>query len=92
MGKNQKKYNEEYKKQIVELYSTGRYTLSKLEREYGVAKSTIFGWIKNLTEINIGEEEKITMKEYKALQKRMRELEIENEILKKATAIFAKNQ
>jgi transposase len=32
------------------------------------------------------------MKEYKALQKRMRELEIENEILKKATAIFAKRQ
>jgi transposase len=32
------------------------------------------------------------MKEYKALQKKMKELEIENEILKKATAIFAKNQ
>ena len=32
------------------------------------------------------------MKEYKALQKKMRELEIENEILKKATAIFAKDQ
>lgn len=31
------------------------------------------------------------MKEYKALQKRMKELEIENEILKKATAIFANN-
>ena len=32
------------------------------------------------------------MKEYKALQKKMKELEIENEILKKATAIFAKNR
>jgi len=32
------------------------------------------------------------MKEYKALQKKMRELEIENDILKKATAIFAKDQ
>jgi transposase len=32
------------------------------------------------------------MKEYKALQKKIKELEIENEILKKATAIFAKNQ
>jgi transposase len=31
------------------------------------------------------------MKEYKALQKKIRNLEIENEILKKATAIFAKN-
>ena len=32
------------------------------------------------------------MKEYKALQKKMKELEIEKEILKKATAIFAKKQ
>ena len=92
MGKKQKKYSEEYKKQIVELYSISRYTLSNLESEYGAAKSTIFGWIKNLSPINISQEEKITMKEYKALQKKMRELEIENEILKKATAIFAKRQ
>ena len=32
------------------------------------------------------------MKEYKALQKKMRDLEIENEILKKATDIFAKER
>ena len=36
--------------------------------------------------------ETVSLKEFKALQKRMKELEIENEILKKATAIFAKNQ
>ena len=41
--------------------------------------------------INTGEET-ISLKEYKALQKKIKELEIENEILKKATAIFAKNQ
>jgi transposase-like protein len=34
----------------------------------------------------------ITAKEYKALQKRIKDLEIENEILKKATAIFAKER
>ncbi len=32
------------------------------------------------------------MKEYKALQKKMKELEMENKILKKATALFVKNQ
>jgi transposase len=32
------------------------------------------------------------MKDYKALQKKNKELQIENKILKKATAIFAKNQ
>lgn len=92
MAKNQKKYTEELKQQIVDLYDTGNYSLSKLESEYGVAKSTICGWIKNLSPIKVSETETISMKEYKALQKKMKELEIENEILKKATAIFAKNQ
>lgn len=49
MAKNQKKYTEEFKQQIVDLYATGNYSISKLESEYGVAKSTISGWIKNLS-------------------------------------------
>ena len=92
MAKNQKKYTQEFKQQLVDLYNTGNYSLLKLSGEYGVAKSTILGWVKNLTPMKISETETITMKEYKALQKKMRELEIENEILKKATAIFAKER
>lgn len=92
MAKNQKKYTQEFKQQIVDLYNTGNYSLPQLSREYGVAKSTISGWIKNLAPIKVSENETISLKEYKALQKKMRELEIENEILKKATAIFAKDQ
>ena len=49
-------------------------------------------WIKNLSPVQVSETELISVKEYRALQKKMKELEIENEILKKATAIFAKNQ
>lgn len=45
-------------------------------------KSTILGWVKNLSPIQVSERETISMKEYKAIQKKMRELEIENEILK----------
>ena len=92
MAKNQKKYTQEFKQQLVDLYNTGNYSLLKLSSEYGVAKSTILGWVKNLTPMKISETETITMKEHKALQKKMRELEIENEILKKATAIFAKER
>lgn len=64
------------------MYATGNYSLSKLESEYGVEKSTISGWIKNLSPIKVSETETISMKEYRALQKKMKELEIENEILK----------
>lgn len=42
------------------------------------------GWIKKLSPVRVTKSETITMQEYKALQKKMRELKIENEILKKA--------
>lgn len=92
MAKNQKSYTPEFKQQIVDLYRTGNYSFPQLEREYGVSRSTLSGWVKNLSPIKVSEEETITLKEHKALQKELQRLKIENEILKKATAIFAKEQ
>ncbi len=92
MAKDQKKYTQEFKQQLVDRYNTGNYSFPKLSSEYGVAKSTILNWVRNLSPIQVSETEIISVKEYKALQKKMRDLEIENEILKKATAIFAKER
>lgn len=92
MAKKQKKYTQEFKQQIVDLYNTGNYSFLKLSGEYGIAKSTISGWVKKLTPVQVSDTETISLKEYKALQKKMRELEIENKIFKKATAIFAKER
>ncbi len=91
MAKSQKSYTPEFKQQLVDLYNTGNYSYPQLEKEYGVSKSTILGWVKNLSPVKVSDTEVISVKDYKALQKKMRELEIENEILKKATAIFAKD-
>ena len=82
MAKSQKSYTPEFKQQLVDLYNTGNYSYPQLESEYGVAKSTILGWVRNLSPIKVSNTETISMKEYKALQKRNKELEIENEILK----------
>ncbi|EYE87097.1 hypothetical protein Q428_15370, partial [Fervidicella metallireducens AeB] len=65
-------------------------SLSELSSEYGISKSTINGWIKNSRPVVIDEGEVVTMKEYKALKQEMARLKEENEILKKAMAIFAK--
>lgn len=92
MAKDQKKYTQEFKQQLVDRYNTGNYSFPKLSSEYGVAKSTILNWVRNSSPIQVSETEIISVKEYKALQKKMRDLEIENEILKKATAIFAKER
>lgn len=92
MAKNQKHYTLEFKQQIVDLYNSGGTSYPQLEREYGVNRSTISGWVKQLSPIKVSEDVTVTLKEYKDLQKENQRLKIENEILKKATAIFAKEQ
>lgn len=87
MGKGGR-YDQEYKDMIVELFKSGM-SLAELSSEYGIAKSTINGWIKDVKEIKIDENEVMTLKEVKALRKEMARIKEENEILKKAMAIFA---
>ena len=94
MGKG-RRYDQEYKDMIVELFKSGM-SLAELSSEYGIAKSTINGWVKDVKEIRIDENEVMTLKEVKALKKEMARIKDENEILhhrralaKKAMAIFA---
>ena len=91
MSKNGTRYSEEFKQQIIELYNSGS-SVSYLSREYGVANVTIYKWIKELSPVKVSEKEEITSKEYEKMKKRIAELEMENEILKKATAIFARKR
>ena len=94
MGKG-RRYDQEYKDMIVELFKSGM-SLAELSSEYGIAKSTINGWVKDVKEIKVDENEVMTLKEVKALKKEMGRIKEENEILhhrralaKKAMAIFA---
>ena len=87
MGKG-RRYDQEYKDMIVELFKSGM-SLAELSSEYGIAKSTINGWVKDVKEIKVDENEVMTLKEVKALRKEMARIKEENEILKKAMAIFA---
>ena len=83
-----KRYDQEYKNMIVELFKSGM-SLAELSSEYGIAKSTINGWVKDVKEIKIDENEVMALKEVKALKKEMARIKEEHEILKKAMAIFA---
>ena len=87
MGKG-RRYDQEYKDMIVELFKSGM-SLAELSSEYGIAKSTINGWVKDVKEIKVDENEVMTLKEVNALKKEMARIKEENEILKKAMAIFA---
>ena len=87
MGKG-RRYDQEYKDMIVELFKSGM-SLAELSSEYGIAKSTINSWVKDVKEIKVDENGVMTLKEVKALKKEMARIKEENEILKKAMAIFA---
>ena len=89
MGKGTKWYSEEFKNTIVELYNSGK-TLAELNSEYGVAKSTIISWVKKAKPVAIDKDTTVTSADYQAMLKKMAKLEEENEILKKAMAIFTR--
>ena len=73
---------------IVDLFKSG-ISLAELSSEYGIARSTINGWIKDVKEIKVDENEVMTLKEVKELEKEIVRTKEENEILKKAMDIFA---
>ena len=68
MGKG-RRYDQKYKNMIIDLFKSGM-SLAELSSEYGIAKSTINGWIKDVKEVKVNENEIITLKEVKELKKR----------------------
>ena len=81
------RYDEEFKKSIVELYNNGR-TQASLIKEYDISQSAISKWIKQYSSVELGDGEIFTAKQIKQLQQKNAKLEEENLILKKAIAIF----
>ena len=87
-----KTYTEEFKKTIVELYEAGNKTKTELAREYGTSECNIRTWIKKYGKIKTSTGEITNNDEIIKMKKKMLEIETENEILKKALAIFSKQQ
>ena len=88
MSRN-KRYDEEFKKTIVDLYNSGKGA-TELSREYGLANSTIYEWVRDYSPIKTDDGEITNNKEIKALKKEIAKIKEENELLKKAVAIFSK--
>jgi transposase len=97
MTKTRKKYDKAFKEKAVEL-SKERKNLSELARELGIFPGQLYRWRKEEEEFKEGsfpgngnlkqtaEQERIT-----ALEKRLKDAELERDILKKAIGIFSKN-
>lgn len=88
MSSKGNRYFNEFSQQIVELKQSGQ-SVSNLSCEYGIPTGTIKKWTKELTSVVTEDGKAFTPKEIKALEKRIKALEMENKILKKATYHFA---
>ena len=82
------RYDEEFKRTLVNLYQNGSKSQAALCEEYGVSINALGRWIKQYSTVETDDGEVLTAKQVKELQKRMAQLEEENLILKKAIAIF----
>lgn len=92
MKRKTTKYTDEFKLQIVKLIESGKHIKNIIE-EYNLPLSTVEGWVRKYKNSgsfrdidNLTEEQK----ELKKLQKRNKELEMENDILKQAALILGR--
>lgn len=87
-NKSYTRYDEEFKRTLVNLYQSGGKTQTALCKEYGVSQTALTRWIKQYSTVKTDDGEILTAKQVKELQKRNAQLEEELMILKKAIAIF----
>lgn len=80
-------YDEDFKKTIVDLY-LGKKPASEIIREYGISSSVLYKWVKLYSPIKSEDGTVTTNKELQKLKKELSKIREENEILKKAIAIF----
>jgi transposase len=90
-----RKYSPEFREEAVQIALRSSKTISETARELALNPETLRGWVKkNEKENQPAAEAELTVSErarLKELERRNRELEMENIFLKKAAAYFAKD-
>ncbi|WP_246419136.1 IS3 family transposase [Caproicibacterium amylolyticum] len=82
-GKTGTRYDEDFKRTLVNLYQSGGKSQAALCKEYGVSITALGRWIKQYSIVETDDGEILTAKQVKDLQKRNAQLEEELLILKK---------
>jgi transposase-like protein len=83
-----KPYSKEFKEMAVDLSYNSDKPLSLLAKELGITESAIYNWRKKMSPDSTTKSTE--SKEVKELKKKLANLEVQNEILKKALAICNK--
>ena len=92
MSGKTRNYTDEFKRQIVNLVKSGKSS-SSVAKEYGVAKSSVTKWVRDYNKSgSFRAKDNRTPEENELieLRKRVKELEMEADILKQAALIMAR--
>ncbi|MEV0282289.1 transposase [Streptomyces sp. NPDC050610] len=93
-SKYTKRYSEEYKRDAIELVRSSGRTVTDIARELGVSSESLRGWVKKARSAEAAPAVEHSADARDEELKRLRKLTVEQaktiEILKKATAFFAK--
>ena len=91
-----KSYTKQFRDEAVKLVTDHGYTPAQAARELGIPVTSLDNWLKKIghqrrpiVEGPLSEDPKVLAIEVRRLQKQVKQLQMEKEILKKATAYFA---
>ena len=82
----------EFRRRAVELARSGQHPVAQIAKDLGISESCLRRWMAR-DDVDAGRREGLTSDERKELveaRRRIRVLEMENEILKRASAYFAR--
>ncbi len=92
MPKTHPPYPPEFRAEAVHLATSPGHTISAVSRDLGISSETLRQWVRQ-ADVDAGRVDGLSSEERSeltVLRRRVRTLEIEREILKKAAAFFAK--
>lgn len=78
--KKHRRYSTDFKKELVSLFESGKYSVVQLEKLYGISNPTIYRWIYKYSTFNekgirIVEMKKSSSEKLKGLEQKVKELE-----------------
>jgi len=96
--KPRRKYDESFKQEVVNMIAAGR-SVPDISRSLSVGENVIYRWRDKALKVGSAEGQapgsdasSVSLSQHLALQKRLREVEMERDILKKAVGIFSRPQ
>ena len=93
MASKYKKYTPEFREEAAKMVINSSRPIADVAREIGVSETTLGNWVRTYREAHADEEPELELSErakLRELERKNRELEMENSFLKKAAAYFAK--